>query len=110
MVFEKELIIGISIIGKLIERYDGGDSSVSFSEIINAVKNNYHIITDFDEIDEIIDLLNRSCSRHDVLKKVYSSDIRMMFDPIIVSERKEHYLEAIETQLQDELDKLSNIF
>lgn len=110
MILEKELIIGISIIGELIERYDGGDSSIRFSEIISAVKNNYHTIIDFDDIDEIIALLNRSCSRHDVLKKVYLSDIRMMFDPIIVSERKEHYLVAIETQLQDELEKLSNIF
>lgn len=110
MTFEKKLIIGITILSRLIDCYDSGDSAVAVNDVIRNIKNSYGFEPTLSEVEEMVDLINKSSSRNDVLSKVANTMGYGLPIPTIITERKEDYLRAIKNQLEDELDKLTNIY
>lgn len=111
MVFEKKLIIGISIASCLIEAYDDctKDSATTNSNVIDFCKNNFnYTITEID-FELGVDILNKSCTRKDFITK-HTFNVLLTWDRIISTECRKDYLLDIREQLQDELEKVSTLY
>lgn len=111
MIFEKKLIIGISIISCLIESYDDSskDSATYDIDVIEYGKNEYNCNISNEDFEVIVDLLNKTCTRKDFINKhVFAPPF--VFDRIISTECRKEYLEDIYNQLVNELDKVSDLF
>lgn len=108
MIIEKKLIIGISIVCKLIEAYDDNskDSATSNTDVIDYCKNNYQCIISNADFEEMTDILNRVCTRKNFIQK-HSYSPPLNWDRIISTNCRKEYLIDIKNQLENELDNLS---
>lgn len=111
MIVEKKLIIGISIISTFIERYDESskDSAVTDEEVQYYCKANYQCDITINDFEEMVDILNRICTRHDFINK-HNGGFPFIFNRIISTECRKEYLEDIRAALKKELDNLSAKF
>lgn len=110
MTFEKKLIVGTSIITCLINRYDDNtkDAATDDVTVIEYCKNKYSYIITKDDFEEMVNLLNISCTRKNFISKYSFSP--NSWNRIISTECKIEYLISINNQLKDELGKVSELF
>ncbi len=111
MIIEKKLIIGIGIASTMIERYDNNskDSAIMDEQVMEYCKNTYQCTVSNIDFEEVIDILNSTSSRQNFLQK-HTYSFPMPFNLIVSTECRIEYLIDIKRQLEDELEKLSNIF
>ena len=105
MLLEKKIVIGLSIISELINFYDNGDSAINTEQVVQKIKKNFNFEPTYKEIEEMIDFLNSTSPRHDVVRMEWTYNL----DMIIITEREEKSLIVVQNQLQEELDKLSSL-
>ena len=110
MIFEKKLIIGISIVSCLIEKYDycAKDSATKDIDVIKYCKNKFNILITNEDFEEIVDLLNKTCTRKGFINKHIFC--LLSWDRIISTECREEYLSDIKKQLEEELDNVSTLY
>ena len=111
MVFEKKLIIGISIVSCLIEQYDDNakDSATSNSNVIDYCKNNFNYSISEIDFELMVDILNETCTRKGFITK-YTYNVAVTWDRIISTECRKDYLLDIKKQLGEELEKVSTLY
>lgn len=110
MIYEKKLLVGISIVDCLIDAYDDStkDSAINDIAVINYCKNNSKIIISKIDFEEIVDLLNKACTIKDFINKHVFCLVS--WDRVISTKCRKEYLIDVKRQLEEELDKVSILY
>lgn len=109
MDIKRSYVIGISIVSVLADQYDDDDrdSMVKVDDIYTHIKNNYKISVSGNDIDMVVNILNKTSSIKNFLsyRNIYTNMYAMIQELFIYTKVSKYYLKDIVNQLENELRK-----